>query len=171
MRGSKLLPRDLSCGSARHKTTPTPCCWSTQSRVSLLVHQVSSGDIMTCHQGNAIKAYPSSGVVDVAPHQAGGSKMCRWATKTQRMAGAPWYKLIHSRISTQDSIPCSHTLKRAKSITNTIKGMLRTKDLITKHLDGLDTFLGMRVTSRNSSNSKIAGRWRIYSSETRSSCL
>ena len=65
--------------------------------------------------------------------------------------------MIHSRISTQDSIPCSHTLKRAKSITNTIKGMLRTKDLITKHLDGLETLLDMGVTSRNFSNSKMAG--------------
>jgi len=35
--------------------------------------------------------------------------------------------------------------------------VLRTKDLITKLLDGLEVLLGMGVTSRNSSKSKMTG--------------
>ena len=40
--------------------------------------------------------------------------------------------------------------------------MLRTKDVITKLLDGLEMFLGVSVMFLNSSNSKIVGRWHIY---------
>ena len=50
--------------------------------------------------------------------------------------------------------------------------MLRTKDLITKLLDGLEVFLGVDVMSWNSSKLQMAGVRHIYSPPTQSSrCL
>ena len=48
--------------------------------------------------------------------------------------------------------------------------MLRTKDVITKLLDGLEMFLGVFETCRNSSNSKMAGGWHIYRPPSEESC-
>jgi hypothetical protein len=64
-----------------------------------------------------------------------------------------WFTLEPQHKATS---PCSCTLSRAKPSTYTHKDVLRTKDLITKHLDGLEKFLGVGVTSRDSSNSKMA---------------
>ena len=41
----------------------------------------------------------------------------------------------------------------------------------TKLLDGLEMFLGVFVTSLNSSNLQMPGRWHIYSPSSRTSCL
>jgi len=49
--------------------------------------------------------------------------------------------------------------------------MLRTKDLITKLLDGLDVFLDVCVMSWNSSNLQMAGGTHIYRPPSRTSHL
>ena len=50
----------------------------------------------------------------------------------------------------------SHSLM-SQSSTNTLKYVLRTKDMITKLLDGLEMFLSVGVMFLNSSNSKMSG--------------
>ena len=55
----------------------------------------------------------------------------------------------------------SHSL-RANLAQNTLKNVLRAKDMITKLLDGFEMFLGVGVMFLNSSNSKMAGGWHIY---------
>ena len=51
-------------------------------------------------------------VVDATPHQAGGSKTCRRATKTPRMAGTPRYNFGSLQNHTQGSNTLlSHSLK------------------------------------------------------------
>ena len=46
MRGNKLSTRKFIRGSVMHKATPTPRCWSTHKRVSLLGNQVSPGTLL-----------------------------------------------------------------------------------------------------------------------------
>ena len=55
----------------------------------------------------------------------------------------------------------SHSLKSSPS-TNTLKYVLRTKDMITKLLDGLEVFLNVGVMSLNSSNLEMPGGTHIY---------
>jgi len=50
----------------------------------------------------------------------------------------------------------SHSL-RANLAQNTLKNVLRAKDMITKLLDGLEMFLGVGVMFLNSSNLQMAG--------------
>ena len=54
------------------------------------------------------------------------------------------------------------THSRANLALTLTKLVLRTKDLITKLLDGLEVFLGVGMTSSNSSSFKMAGVRRIY---------
>ena len=49
--------------------------------------------------------------------------------------------------------------------------MLRAKDMSAKLLDGLEMFLGVFVTSLNSSSLQMAGGWYIYRPPSRSSRL
>ena len=60
--------------------------------------------------------------------------------------------MVHTRTKAQGS----NTHLRTNLVLTLSKGVLRTKDMITKHLDGLETLLDMGVTSRNFSNSKMA---------------
>ena len=52
-------------------------------------------------------------------------------------AGAPRYKMVHSRTSTQGLTPCSHTLSRANPSTNTHKACAKSKNLINFTLEWL----------------------------------
>ena len=54
------------------------------------------------------------------------------------------------------------TLSRANLALTLIKLVLRTKDLNSMLLDGLEVFLGVCVMSWDSSKLKIAGVRRIY---------
>jgi len=56
----------------------------------------------------------------------------------------------------QGTTPWSHTVSRANFSTNTHKGVLRTKDLINKYLDGLEVFSNVYGVSLNSSNFQMA---------------
>ena len=48
------------------------------------------------------------------------------------------------------------SLSKELTFHNTLKCVLRTKDMITKLLDGLEMFLGVGVMSRNFSNFKMS---------------
>ena len=74
---------------------------------------------------------------------------CRRATKTPRRLAHQDALVIHSKTSTQSTTLYSLTHLRA-NLELTLKGVLRTKYLITKHWDGLETFSGVDVTSRDS---------------------
>ena len=50
------------------------------------------------------------------------------------------------------------------------KLVLRTKNLITKFLDGLEVFLGVGMTSSSSSKLKMAGVRHIYRPPAQESC-
>ena len=54
------------------------------------------------------------------------------------------------------------THSRANLALTLTKLVLRTKDLISKLLGGLEVFVGVCVMSWNSSNNKMAGVRRIY---------
>ena len=62
--------------------------------------------------------------------------------------------------------PCSLTHLGANLALTLSKFVLRTKNLITKLLDGLEVFLGVGMTSSNSSNIQMARVSHIYSPPT-----
>ena len=63
--------------------------------------------------------------------------------------------LVHSRTTAQSLKTLqSHSLRANLALT---LSMLRAKDMITKLLDGLEMFLGVFVTSLNSSKLQMAG--------------
>ena len=78
-------------------------------------------------------------------------------------AGAP--KSSFGSLKNHSTRAQSLALSLSKELTfhNTLKCVLRTKDMITKLLDGLEIFLGVGVMFLNSSNSKMTGVWYIYS--------
>ena len=79
--------------------------------------------------------------------------------------------LVHSRTTAQRHKALqSHSLK-SYPLHDTLQSVLRSKDMNTKLLDGLEMFLGVFVTSLNSSKLQMAGGWHIYRPPSRSSCL
>ena len=85
--------------------------------------------------------------LDAAPHQVGGSLTCRRATNAlrgRRTGIQEWFTLepMHKA-----STPCSLTHLGANLALTLTKLVLRTKNLITKLLDGLEVFLGVCVMS------------------------
>ena len=88
---------------------------------------------------------PSHNVIDAAPHQAGGSLTCRRATKAPRRPAHRDTTLVHSRTTAQGSKPCLITHSRANLALTLTKLVLRTKDLNSMLLDGLEVFLGVCV--------------------------
>ena len=53
-------------------------------------------------------------------------------------------------------------LTKELSFTQHSQSVLRAKDMSAKLLDGLEMFLGVFVTSLNSSKLQMAGGWHIY---------
>ena len=78
-------------------------------------------------------------------------------------AGAP--KSSFGSLKNHSTRAQSLALSLSKELTfhNTLKCVLRTKDMITKLLDGLEMFLGVGVMFLNSSNLEMPGGWHIYS--------
>src|SRR6185369_5515107 len=71
-------------------------------------------------------------------------------------------RLVHSITTAQGSKPCLITHSRANLALILTKLVLRTKDLISMLLDGLEVVLYVCVMSWDSSKLKIAGVSRIY---------
>jgi len=155
MRENKLLTRDLSRGSVRQSHSYSTLLKHSMKSIASRP-QVFSANSLTFHRGNATKAYPSSRSlwsrfplrsfstkdgVSMPPAQSRQRRSTlSWRVKdmpasykTPRMADAPRYMLVHSRTSTQGGTPCSHTLSRTNTSTNTHKACAKPKDLITKH--------------------------------------
>ena len=117
---------------------------------------MKDGVSMSLAQSHLHRSTPSRRVDDLsANHQS---------SKGREHQGT---RLVHTRTKAQGS----NTHLRTNLVLTLSKGVLRTKDMITKHLDGLETLLDMGVTSRNFSNSKMAGWKHIYSPQIWSSHL
>ena len=103
-------------------------------------------------QGRPRPSSPSRRVVDVADEP----------TRLQGV-GAPNSSL--GSLKNHNTRAQSLALSLSKELTfhNTLKCVLRTKDMITKLLDGLEVFLDVGVMSLNSSNLEMPGGWHIYS--------
>ena len=86
---------------------------------------------------------------------------CRRATKLQE-AGASRYLLGSIKNHSTKAQGLAFSLTKSYPNTNTLKNMLRAKDMITKLLDGLEMFLDVGVMFLNSSNSKMTGGSHIY---------
>ena len=106
------------------------------------------------HKGRGLR--PPHNVVDAAPHQAGGSLTCRRATKTPRRPAHRDTTLVHFRTTAQGSKPYLITHSRANVALTLTKLVLRTKDLNSMLLDGLEVFLGVCVMSWDSSKLQMA---------------
>jgi hypothetical protein len=87
---------------------------------------------------------------------------CRQATNAPRGRRTEIQWLVHSRTAAQGSQPCSLTHLGANLALTLTKLVLRTKDLISKLLDGLEVFLDMCVMSWDSNKLQIAGGTHIY---------
>ena len=70
--------------------------------------------------------------------------------------------LVHSRTTAQGSKPCLTTHSRANLALTLTNLVLRTKDLYSMLLDGLEVFLGVCVMSWDSSKLKMARVRHIY---------
>ena len=84
----------------------------------------------------------------------------RLAGEPQRLQGWPAHQdtsLVHSRNTAQGSKPCLITHSRANLSLKLIKLVLRTKDMTNELLYGLEVFLGVCMTSSNSSELKWPG--------------
>ena len=79
--------------------------------------------------------------------------------------------LVHSRTTHKAATSCSLTLSRANLALTLTKLVLRTKNLITAHLDGSEVFFNVYGVSLNSSNSKMTGGSHIYRPPGRASRL
>ena len=70
--------------------------------------------------------------------------------------------MVHCRTTAHGSKPCLITHSRANLALTLTKLVLRTKDLISMLLDGLEVFLDVCVMSWDSSKLQMAGVRRIY---------
>ena len=154
---------------------------------------MSSGDTLTCHRGNATKAYPSFrspwprfslrsfSTKDGGLHVPCTKSSTPLHTKPEgrRLAGEPaklkgWaahqdIRMVHSRTTAQGSKSCLITHSRANLALTLTKLVLRTKDLIFMLLDGLEMFLGVCGKFSNSSKLQMTGGAHIYRPPTRTS--
>ena len=140
-------------------------------RVSLPGNQVSSVNTITVTliQFSTKGACPRRmglrlphNIVDAAPHQAGGSLTCRRATNAPRGRRTKiqvWFTLEPKH---KAATPCSLTHLGANLVLTLTKRVLRTKDLISMLLDGLEVFLDVCVMSWDSSKLQMAGGTHIY---------
>src|SRR6185437_15969896 len=83
---------------------------------------------------------PPHKVVDAAPHQAGGSLTCRRATNAPRRSAHRNTSLVHST-TTHKAQHLALSLTGANLALTLTKLVLRTKNLISMFLDGLEMFL------------------------------
>ena len=154
MRGSELRHEDLSRSSDCHKGAPTSMLLKHSLRVSLPGNQVSSVNTITvtlipiftkgdCPRRRDLRS--PHNVVDAALHQAGGSLTCRRATNAPRRPAHQDINLVHSKTTAQESKPCLITHSRANLALTLTKLVLRTKNLNSMLLDGLEVFLGVCV--------------------------
>ena len=81
-------------------------------------------------------------------------------------AGAPKSSFGSTKNHSTRTRSLALSLFKELTFHNTLVCVLRTKDMTNKHLDGLEMFLGVNVTSRNSNNSKMVGGSHIYSPQT-----
>jgi len=99
---------NLSRGSECHKCALTSILLKHSRKVSLPGNQVSAADTTTvilipiftkrdCPRRRGLR--PPHKVVDAAPHQAGGSLMCRRATNVPRRPAHRSTSVVHSRTS------------------------------------------------------------------------
>ena len=121
------------------------------------------------HKGWGSPRPPHKDVV-AAPHQVGGSMTCRQATNAPRgrhteiflwFTLEPAHKVQHLAIS----------LTKELTFTQHSQSVLRTKDMNTKLLDGLEIFLGVFETCSNSSKLQMVGGWHIYRLSSQTSRL
>ena len=84
---------------------------------------------------------PPHNVVNTTPHKVGGSLTCQRATKDPRRPAHRDTRMVHFRTTTQGSKPYLMTHSRANLALTLTKLVLRTKDLISMLLDGLEVFL------------------------------
>ena len=107
-----------------------------------------------------VSTSPAQSVV-AAPHQVGGSLTFLASLKAPRVRRTNiflWFtlelahKVQHLVIS----------LTKELTFTQHSQSVLRAKDMNTKLLGGLEMFLGVFVTSLNSSKLQMAGGWHIY---------
>src|SRR6185312_16348675 len=108
---------DLSRGSDYHKDAPISTLLKHSRRVSLPGNQVSFVNTITvtlipiftkgdCPRRRGLR--PPHNVVDAAPHQAGGSLICRRATKAPRRPVHRDTSLVHSITSHKNhNLVCS----------------------------------------------------------------
>ena len=136
------------------KAPPTSTLLKHSRRVSLSGNQVSSVNTITvtlilvstkgaCPQRRGLR--PPHKVVDATPQQAGGWLTCRRATNAPRRPAHRDTSLVHSRTIAQGSKPCLITHSRANLAITLTKLVLRTTDLISMLLDGLEVFLNVCV--------------------------
>jgi len=90
----------------------------------------------------------------------------RWLVgEPPKLQGWPAHQdtmLVHSRTTAQGSKPCLITHSRANLALILTKLVLRTKDLISMLLDGLEVFLDVCVMSWDSNKLHMAGGTHIY---------
>jgi hypothetical protein len=99
---------------------------------------------------------------------------CRLAGEPPKLQGWPAHQdtiLVHSRTTAHGSKPCLISHSRANLALILTKLVLRTKDLISMLLDGLEVFLEVSVMSWDSSNLQMTGGAHIYRPPSRTSCL
>ena len=77
--------------------------------------------------------------------------------------------MVHSRTTAQGSKPSLIAHSRANLALTLTKHVLRTKDLISMLLDGLEVFLDVCVMSWDSSNLQMVGVRYIYRPPTQES--
>ena len=140
-------------------------------RVSLLDNQVSSVDNTTVtlvpistkellHKGWGSPRPPHK-VVITAPHQVGRSMTCRRASNAPRgRRTESSFGSIKNHSTKAQGL--ANSLSKELTFHNTLKCVLRTKDMITKLLDGLEMFLGVDMMFLNSSNLQMTGGSHIY---------
>ena len=146
-----------------------PCCWNTHKKYCFsatkslpwtqswsLWPRVPIKSFSTKEGGLHV---PRTKLVVAAPHQAGGSKMCRRVTKTPRMDGSPRYTFVHSRTRAQGTQPCSLTHSRVKLVLN-----LKMWSIFS--LVGLEMFFNESRVSLNSSKLQMTGETHIYSPQS-----
>ena len=137
-----------------HKGAPTSMLLKHSRRVSLPGNQVSSVNTITvslipiftkgdCPRRRGLR--PPHNIVDATLHQAGGSLTCRRATNAPRRPAHRDTSLVHSRTIAQGSKSYLITHSKPNLALTLTKLVLRTKDLNTKLLDGLEVFLGVCV--------------------------
>ena len=164
----------LSRGSVSHKGTPTSMLLKHSQRVLVLGNQVFPGDTESPRSPWSrfpLRSFTKKVGVSTPPAQ----RYRHCSTPSRRVvdvANEPtWLQGVDTPSSSFGSLKNHSTrvqslaLLLSKELTfhNTLKYVLRTKDIITKLLNGLEMFLDVAVMFLNSSNLQMTRGWHIYS--------